>query len=333
MVAAPENEHNIVPDYIVFGGHLRSPVEFPQLPKAEADGCPTWVISEVPEQAGLESPEFVGENRITSKSMLRLYRHAGGFRLQYDDSGTFDISADGATIDWAPGPVPDPANVREDILGPVLAMAMHLTGRLCLHGSSVVLPGGAVSFLAPKHFGKSTLALAMIAGGAKLLTDDSLPVDPVDPVMACPGVASVRFWDDTRNRFHKDGKTIVGSGGKYAATDLAAKAQLRGAQPLLAIYLLAPFLPGDDAEPVRREPLSGIQSALALVQHAKIGALLGRSQGPVMLDRATVIAGRVPVYVLRIERNLDTLDAVVGQIFAWHGAEPIRAGAASDAER
>jgi hypothetical protein len=292
---------------------------FPQLPEADPGSSPTWVITEVAASTKLESPEFLGENRITADSVLRLYRHTKGFRLQYDDSGTFDISVDGATISWSPGPATDAANVREDILGPVLAMAMHMAGRLCLHGSSVVLPKGAVAFLAPKHFGKSTLALAMISKGAKLLTDDSLPVEPGTQVMACPGVASVRFWDDTRSRFHSEGETIIGSGGKYAATDLASKAQLHDSQPLLAVYLLAPFAPGANNETVRREKLSGIQSALALVQHAKIGALLGKTEGPVMLDRATSIARDVPVYVLRVERNLDRLDAVVDQIFNWHG--------------
>jgi hypothetical protein len=140
--------------------------------------------------------------------------------------------------------------------------------------------------------------------------------------MACPGVASVRFWDDTRSRFHNDGETIIGSGGKFAATDMASKAQLRGAQPLLAIYLLAPFPSGDSKDPVKRELLAGIQSALALVQHSKIGALLGKSEGPVMLDRATTISSGVPVYLLRIVRDLDSLDAVVEQIFAWHSEAP-----------
>jgi hypothetical protein len=307
-----------MPRYVVFGGCLESPLSFPQLPEASPDVPASWTIVKTSSARRLENVELLGTHAITSASTVHLYRHGEGLRLEYDDSGTFDVSLDGATIVWAPRSSAEDVNVREDVLGPVLAAAMHLRGRFCLHGSSVVLAGGAIAFLAPKHHGKSTLAMAAIAGGAKLLTDDSLPVEPGPPVMAWPGVASVRFWDDIRVRFHGNGKTVEGAGGKHAAIDLACKSQLRTPQRLRGIYLLAPFNASEHRAPVERERVTGIESALSLVRHAKIGTLLGKSESAIVLHRAAAIAAEVPVYVLRIERNLERLQGVISQLFAWH---------------
>jgi serine kinase of HPr protein (carbohydrate metabolism regulator) len=72
-------------------------------------------------------------------------------------------------------------------------VALHLQGLLCLHGSGVGIDGSAVAFLANKGAGKSTLATALCAAGATLVTDDMLPVDPRSPVMAWPSMPAVRL--------------------------------------------------------------------------------------------------------------------------------------------
>jgi len=94
-----------------------------------------------------------------------------------------------------------------------------------------------------------------------------------------------------------------------------------------AIYLLAPNL---GTGPVaQRESLAPVPAAAALVGHAKIGALLGRSEAPVVLDRAVRIASRVPVYRLDLARDFARLSAVDMQLTEWHrgaavGEGPVR---------
>ncbi len=66
--------------------------------------------------------------------------------------------------------------MRADLLGRVMALAAHADGRLTLHASAVSVAGRAVAFVGPKHAGKSTLALALVRKGARLLTDDTLVV-------------------------------------------------------------------------------------------------------------------------------------------------------------
>jgi hypothetical protein len=120
--------------------------------------------------------QMLGEDDVQQGVRVRLYRSADGFRLEYDDTGTFDISADGSQIFWCPGASVAMQAVEMDLIGRVLAAAMHAAGTLCLHGSAVAVNGGGIAFLAPKFHGKSTLAQAMVAAGARLATNNVVPI-------------------------------------------------------------------------------------------------------------------------------------------------------------
>ena len=313
-----------MPDYDVFGGRLRSELDLPQLTEASDTLAPTWTLATVASPPEPVPSEVLGEEPVMPGVTVRLYRSADGFRLRYDDTGTFDVSVDGATIVWTPGPKPDPAHVCADVLGRVLAVALHITGRPCLHGSAVALPTGAIAFLGPKHYGKSTLAMATLAKGARLLADDSLPLDLGPPVAACPGFPGVRLWDAALARLTDGEPTVEGGGGKRLLTALSPQSIELEPQPLRALYLLAPHRPAPGGPPLRRELVPPVLAAVSLVRHAKIGALLGKSEAPVLLDRVCAVASRVPVYRLHVVRDLDCLDTVVERLLEWHadGEEP-----------
>jgi hypothetical protein len=57
---------------------------------------------------------------------------------------------------------------------------------------------------------------------------------------------------------------------------------------------------------------------MALVQHAKIGALLGKSEAPVLFERAVAAARAVPIYTLDFVRDFAQVDHIVGQLMEWH---------------
>jgi hypothetical protein len=67
------------------------------------------------------------------------------------------------------------------LLGPVLALLLHLRGMLVLHASAIDLGGRAVAFAGHKGAGKSTTAAAFVAQGHRLLADDALAIDLSDP--------------------------------------------------------------------------------------------------------------------------------------------------------
>ena len=67
-----------------------------------------------------------------------------------------------------------------------------------------------------------------------------------------------------------------------------------------------------------RSQLTTTAATMTLVGHMKVGALLGTTGAPTVLERAAVVARNVPVYTLKVVRNIERLDEVVEAIFAWH---------------
>jgi hypothetical protein len=277
----------------------------------------------------MEDPQLLGELEISPECSVRLFAHAAGFRFEYDDTGIYDVAADGRTISWQAGPHPGESSVRADVTGRVLAMALHAGGLLCLHGSAVALAGGAVAFVAPKYHGKSTLALALARAGGRLLTDDVFPVDPGPPARAIPGVHQVRLWDDSAELFDVRANQPE-PGDKHLVHELPAEWLMFEPDSLSAIYLLSP-LTGEAAmaEAARRVPMPDVTAALALVRHAALGPLLGGAEAARVFERAASLAAAVPVYRLETAAGLDRLNDVVAQLLEWHGVigvPPVAAG-------
>jgi len=306
--------------YTVFGGHLSSELELPELPAAAPAGA-DWVLrvsNTLP--PATSSREELGVASVDEGVAVRLFAVPGGYRLVYDDTGTFDVRGGGSEITWYPAPGASPALAQLDVLGRVLALAFHAAGIYCLHASAVALEGGAVGFIAPKFHGKSTTAYALVHAGGRLITDDTLPVLFGDPPLVRPGVQRVRLWGDSVSAVGANAAEGGEGMGKFVVDDLSAQQLLRGTAPLVALYLLAPVAANPGGEAVVRSRLSPVESALALVGHAKIGALLGGSERQVLFKRAVELAGVVPVYRLSIARDFERLSEVAGQIAEWHGA-------------
>jgi hypothetical protein len=335
-----------MPTYSVFGGYLQSEIGLPELRVTRSNGVTgNWTIR-VASSGPASSADLLGTDVVMPGVEVRLYRIPGGYRLSYDDTGSFEISRDGRDIAWSKGRNPWIEAARLDIINRVLPVALHASGKLCLHGSAVSLHGQGIAFLAPRCYGKSTLATAMMEIGARILTDDALPVQPAAPVIAWPGVHSVRLLDDAA-------RAVVGDAGKLKAVGaypmtrrdlhqlpadqpVVTKQILRGLPeerlmrdpvPVSAIYLLAPIRPnGGQETAAARTPMPAVRAALSLVEHTKSGVLFGKSEAPVVFERAVRVAREVPVYELRIVRDLDRITQVAEQLSEWHPSPNGREG-------
>jgi hypothetical protein len=310
-------------NYQVFGGALRSDIAFPELRTIESD-APSWTLRSVALVPNMTNAFLLGEAEVIPGCQVRLFRHSRGFRFVFDDTGSFDITDNGREIAWSAGPTPDEAWVRADVTGRVLAVAMHASGHLCLHGSAVTTGGGAIAFLAPKFHGKSTLALALARAGARLLTDDVIPVDPRPPVHAVPGVHQVKLWQDSATHFGVD-RAAPRPGSKHLLHDFDDSMLSNDRTPLAAIYLLSPIMEegGVDASPVSRTRMHAVPSALALVRHSIMGSMLSGGEAQLVIDRATAIAEEVPVYRLEVAAGMERIPETVDQLLAWHGGAAI----------
>ena len=143
-----------MPDYSIFGSCLRSEIAFPEL-RTAINAAPRWRLEISRQRHPPVGTALLGTDDIGGGVAVRLYKLPGGYLLEYDDNtGSFEVSADGGLITWFPVPNADSVMVRLHVIGRVLATALHAAGLFCLHGSGVVVEGGAIGFLAPRFWGK-----------------------------------------------------------------------------------------------------------------------------------------------------------------------------------
>lgn len=306
--------------YLVFGGTLDSDLDFPELPPTDGSAL-RWTLQT---NSGLATPPadatLLGEDEVHGDITVHLYRTQTGYWLKYSDTGSFEIREAGRQITWhRPPDTPTLVDyARMDVLGRVIPVGIHAEGLLNLHGSAVYTGTESIGFLAPKLHGKSTLALALVRGGARLLTDDTLVVDIREGPIALPGVHAMRLYGDSAGRLMGDAAPAAPKGNKLIVSDIPMEQRMQLPSPLGALYLLRPAKADDGRPAAVRRRLSPMEGALALVGHGKLTPLLGKGESAVTLARATAIARVVPVYALSIVRDFGRLDQAVEQLLAWH---------------
>ena len=312
-------------NYQVFGGVLRSELEFPELDPAMR-GEPDWTLT-VTTNAAPDVPlgAPLGEDKVDQGVMVRSFVTPQGFRLVYDDTGVFDVTAGGREIRWHRPETADLEAGRLDVLGRVLALALHASGWLSLHGSAVTMAEGAVAFLAPKGNGKSTLAFALMRGGAALMTDDTVVIGKGTPPTVRPGVQSVRLFQDSAAWLSAPAPIAGTSDVKATFGQLSDDARRLTRAPLAALYLLESVPAGTIGEPLERHRLEGPDAVFGLLGQTKIGALLGGTEAPGVFASVVALAEGSAIYKLRVTRDYERLGTVVERIMSWHGGVGARA--------
>jgi hypothetical protein len=314
--------------YAVFGRTLESEIGFPELPESGAAAAVDCTLRVAPDDAG---PRAGGRELGTvpvGRTRMRLSESPDGVTLSFPPFGDWWVRRDGREVVARIGGADRMDAVRAVTLGPVLALALHRTGALCLHGSAVGVAGRAIAILAPKLHGKSTLALALVNAGATLMADDAIAVDPAPEPTIQPGVPSVRLWGDSMAAVGPVGPLgPTASGVKRTLAGLPAPCVGARGLPIASVYVLDPVPAGDGVPPVARARLSPIEAAVALCRNTKLAdPLVGLDMAAEQMRRAVDVASRVPVYSLSIVRDFSALPGVVARLFEWHasGAVPGR---------
>jgi hypothetical protein len=301
--------------HALFGGVLQSEISLPELPAIDSDRA-DWVVRVADRPVG-EATALLGEDNVDAQIKVRSIRLADGVRLEFDDTGVFDITHEGATITWCPSAAAPLELARADLLGAVFSVALHLQGVLCLHGSGVTIGGQAIGFLARKGSGKSTIAMALSAAGAKLVTDDMLAVHPGPPPMVWPAAPTLHLLEDSADELSSLGARVRNPlRGKYRVANLPPERVETRRTGLAAIYELVPQSPEAGELAVTRTRLSEIAAVVTLLRHPKIGESLAREVST--LDRATRVAREVPVYKLAFAHEFSRLPQLVAQVMEWH---------------
>ncbi len=306
--------------YTVAGIVLRTELEFPGLP----EGPPTpvgWNLRIGDGAPPLVAVTPIGE-RVHGVERYRLGWTPGGYRLEYSHAGWFDIRFEDASITWYRNGEVREELVRAIVLGPVMALALERSGLLCLHGSCVVMGGQAIAFLGGKHYGKSTLALALVRAGARWVSDDLIAIAPGSygkPARVRPGIASARVWDDAASQLDITAwGPRLNPGIKSTVTEFSAETLWTGQASLGAIYLLEPGA-ADSEQACCREPLRGADAVIALAHQTKLAdSLIGLRAAGAHLRLAGEVAATAPLWRMRIARDFSRLPAVLEQLSLWH---------------
>jgi hypothetical protein len=231
-----------------------------------------------------------------------------------EQEGWFTVRADDAVLARADERTANRALARHWCLTALLESARrprHWLG--ILHASAVAADGRCVVFPGAKGSGKSTLAAALVAAGARLVTDDYAPLEQASwlvwPVPYAPGIkrgswrALARYYPDLHERpVHE----LSGLHIRYLELDAARMAPLNPGLPVEAL-VFPRYKAGAGLE---QRPITAAE-ALAGLCHTR--SLLDR--GPDQLAETIRWVESVPAYRLiygDLERAMERVLSVLG---------------------
>jgi len=307
-------------DYHVMGGVLRSELEFPDLP-ASRQANVDWRLRISHSPPPPTETKLLGMRQIGVEH-YRLSRITGGFRLAYSHAGTFDLHG-GSRVTWYRDRLGAEELARSIVLGPVMALILESQRFLCLHGSAVTIGEHAIGFVGGKHMGKSTTALALVAAGAKLISDDLIAIRAERDAWVRPGISSARLWEDTARELRIDQLcSRVAPGIKQTVSGFPESAVHSSTARLGALYVLEPVHSLAGGLMCEREQLGGGAATVAISMQRKLpDNLVGGEAAGEQLRLAAGVARVVPVYTLRVVRAFARLPEVAAQLVEWHASQ------------
>ena len=238
---------------------------------------------------------------------------AGWSYVRWDRLFEFLVSPDGRAIRYRRLEDASVESLTTYLLGQVLSFSLLAMGREPLHGTAVVVRGGAVGFLGDCGAGKSTLGAAMVARGFPLVTDDLMALERRgERYVLHPGPARIKLVPRTARVLPgpRRGSLMVPGASKLVLPLEGAEVAV-AAVPVRALYVLATGGRG-----VTIEPLTGGAACIALARAAFNQVVTGRSRLQSQFKFVSRLAERVPVRLLRYPRALASLASVCDAVLA-----------------
>ena len=254
-------------DYSVFGLHVRSELQLPELLElleANSSARPQVAvrIGKVP-----DAPAAGPGPHLTD----------GGLLLVIPEVARYFVTG-GAEIVVEPHPGVPNSNVRLFLLGSAMGALLHQRGLLPLHANAVEVGGRAFAFMGKSGAGKSTLAASFHDRGFRIVADDVCVVgfDEGGRPQVRPGISRLRLW---REALDATGRDVVAYQRSFFGDDAPDKYDVPLARPcstdapipLAAVYLL------ERSEALQIEPLTGLAAAEAVFANTYRGAFVPKA--------------------------------------------------------
>jgi hypothetical protein len=192
----------------------------------------------------------------------------------------FTVSTDGRTVSV---PFPRESQIEElqhFLADLVLPLAVSRRQDLLLHAAAVNLPDiGAMAIAGKSGLGKSSLALALAAHGASVLSDDCTAIDGTpESISAVPAYPGVRLWCDGQPaKMRLTGSTVPFHNQRSGLT---------------AVFVLSRR---HDGKRLRVRPLAHHGAVVELMRHTFVMDIMDRAQLARVFGALTGLVARVPI--------------------------------------
>ena len=289
-------------DPTVFGFALRSDVELKFC--RHGGGREPLEIVEAPEPEGAQRGELLGEWPLQGTSYpahARLFSVPGGYEYFTSDAGLFRIEVDAGRID-----VPatnDPILREQRLHGMPMILSFLSRGDISLHAAAVEIGSGAVVLAAPSKYGKTTLALAFLRAGHRVLSEDLICCRPAT-YEAIPGPALLRLRPDVYQQNLPDGTFVAAQRPDRLFVGFDPEIAGSGAPvPIQAIVFLRE---GDSIGIEPADPATAVKDLWSL--SFRTSSNEGRAES---FRHITKLAGSIPTWNVTRPLNLEALSATV----------------------
>jgi hypothetical protein len=201
------------------------------------------------------------------------------------------------------------------LVGRILPWASVLRGLEVFHASAVTIGGRAIGFVGPTGAGKTSLAIQLVARGARFLTDDVLALDRhAGELRGHPGASIASVRPAEKEAIPRATWRGLGSVLGHSEKTYLALPREDGPVPLAALYFLEP----PSGQPI--EPLEAPDPRLLLSSTFVFGV-----QSPArllnQLDVCAALVREVPMFSLEI--SPDTGSQRLAEMVENHARETL----------
>jgi hypothetical protein len=299
--------------YTTFGTSIVSNVEIPDfLESGPAPGDIEVTVGSLPDLPGAPEIWFESEYRTADGAPLFTIARAGDHHLfRYADGCSFTISSSGSEIHGVSLLGASLSDLFTYLTGPILGFAFRLRGIAVLHSSAVTMNGKAVLFLGHPTAGKSTTTAALVLGGARLISDNLVPLfEEGETLLARPGYPRIRLWPDSSELLFGSAEALppITPGWEKRFFD-ARELFETDSRPIGAVYVLR----WSEEAAVILQPVTGAEALKMLIANSYPEQFQQPAMRAAELSVFSRLASSVPIVILsRGEKvPLDELTAAI----------------------
>lgn len=247
---------------------------------------------------------------------VALCQTASGHTLRFFGVCDFDLDETTRLLTIHLDPKADPAIAELLLTSSALSFLLELQGHCVIHASAVVLRGRAAAFIGPSACGKSSLAAALCAQGAPLLSDDVLRCY-TSPVARCTrGSLALRLRPESSELARLFSKVTP---------SIDERTVVHAAPARDATYPLAVLLAPEPGDTLNLDRCSGVAAVTTVLKAARVTSWCSAEHAGRQFVALATLTRSVPVYRLRLPAEF--VLAEHGRRALYHELERVLSGA------